>query len=118
MLTDIVPKLPMRDKIQTRAFYTEKLGFRDIGSADYPAYLILQKEQVELQFFIFEGLVPADNYGQVYIRVQDIDVLYQDFLDNQVLIHPSGNLQNKPWGQREFSLLDPDNNLLTFGQAL
>jgi hypothetical protein len=23
---------------------------------------------------------------------------------------------NKPWQQREFSLPDPDNNLLTFGQ--
>ncbi|HAZ93890.1 MAG TPA: glyoxalase/bleomycin resistance/extradiol dioxygenase family protein, partial [Chitinophagaceae bacterium] len=22
------------------------------------------------------------------------------------------------WGQKEFSLLDPDNNLLTFGQPL
>jgi hypothetical protein len=26
-------------------------------------------------------------------------------------------LETKPWGQREFSLLDPDNNLLTFGEG-
>jgi hypothetical protein len=26
-------------------------------------------------------------------------------------------LENKPWQQREFALLDPDNNLLTFGQS-
>jgi len=24
----------------------------------------------------------------------------------------------KPWGQKEFALLDPDHNLLTFGQAI
>ena len=24
----------------------------------------------------------------------------------------------KPWQQKEFSLLDPDNNLLTFGQSI
>jgi hypothetical protein len=32
-------------------------------------------------------------------------------------IHPNGKLQTKPWGQKEFSILDPDNNLLTFGQS-
>jgi hypothetical protein len=39
-------------------------------------------------------------------------------LANKTPIHPNGKLQNKPWGQREFALLDPDNNLLTFGQSL
>lgn len=38
------------------------------------------------------------------------------FLANGVTVHPNGHLQTKPWGQREFALLDPDNNLLTFGQ--
>jgi hypothetical protein len=27
-------------------------------------------------------------------------------------------MEIKPWGQKEFSLLDPDNNLLTFGEAI
>jgi hypothetical protein len=39
-------------------------------------------------------------------------------IDNQVTIHPNGNLAMKPWGQKEFALLDPDNNLLTFGQSI
>ncbi len=37
-------------------------------------------------------------------------------LDNQNNIHPAGHLQTKPWGQSEFAMLDPDNNLLTFRQ--
>jgi hypothetical protein len=32
--------------------------------------------------------------------------------------HPNGHLAIKPWGQKEFSILDPDNNLLTFGQNI
>lgn len=59
-----------------------------------------------------------ENYGQVYIRTDDIDKLYQSLTRNNVRIHPAGNLQIKPWGQKEFSLLDPDNNLLTFGQSI
>lgn len=38
--------------------------------------------------------------------------------DHKVDIHPAGHLKAKPWGQKEFSLLDPDNNLLTFGQSV
>ncbi|MGB3775037.1 MAG: VOC family protein, partial [Leeuwenhoekiella sp.] len=31
---------------------------------------------------------------------------------------PNGQLKTKAWGQKEFSILDPDFNLLTFGQNL
>jgi hypothetical protein len=59
---------------------------------------------------------PYENYGQVYIRTDNIEKLYQSYLNKNVSIHPAGYLQTKPWGQKEFALLDPDNNLLTFGQ--
>jgi hypothetical protein len=48
----------------------------------------------------------------------DIDRLYKMLLDNAIAIHPNGHLEVKPWRQKEFSLLDPDHNLLTFGQAI
>jgi hypothetical protein len=77
---------------------------------------MVEKDQIQIHFFEFKGLDPKENYGQVYIRTNDIDKLYQSMLDNKVTIHPNGPLQAKPWGQKEFALLDPDNNLLTFGQ--
>lgn len=118
MLTTIHPKLPMRDKSLTRDYYVHSLGFTDGGRADYPDYLMLQRDQIELHFFLFPALDPKENYGMVYIRTDAIDTLYQSFLDNKVPIHPNGPLQIKPWGQKEFSLLDPDHNLLTFGQSV
>ncbi len=118
MLTDIHPKLPMRDKTTTRDFYIKKLGFYDVGSTDYDGYLMLEKDNIQIHFFEFTALDPKENYGQVYIRTNDIDNLYQSLSDNKVSIHPNGRLQAKPWGQKEFSLLDPDNNLLTFGQSI
>ena len=116
MLTDIIPKLPMRNKALTKEFYVNKLSFKELS--DYGDYLIVGKDKVEIHFFEFKELEPEQNYGQVYIRTDDIDTLYQSLLDNKTPIHPNGRLQNKPWGQREFSLLDPDHNLLTFGQAI
>ena len=116
MLTDIIPKLPMRDKNVTRAFYIGKLGFKEIG--DYEAYLMLRKDKIEIHFFEFKELNPKKNYGQVYIRTNGIDDFYQTLLDDKIRIHPNGKLELKPWGQKEFSLLDPDTNLLTFGQSI
>lgn len=116
MLTEINPKLPMRNKAATREFYLTKLGFEEFGSADFEGYLMVKKDNVQIHFFEFTELDPTENYGQVYIRTDDIDGLYKSMLEKKVGIHPNGYLQIKPWGQTEFSLLDPDNNLLTFGQ--
>jgi len=116
MLTHIHPKLPMRDKAITKAYYVEQLQFRELS--DYGDYLILQKDQIEIHFFSFPGLNPLENDGQVYIRVNDIENLYQSLRMRKVAIHPNGSLDTKPWGQKEFALLDPDHNLLTFGQSI
>jgi hypothetical protein len=118
MLTTIIPKLPMRNKLATRDFYLSQLGFTDIGSADFEDYLLIKKDNIEIHFFKFKELDPKENYGQVYIRCTSIETLYQSMLENNNNIHPAGHLQAKPWGQKEFSMLDPDNNLLTFGQSL
>lgn len=118
MLTHIHPKLPMRDKVATKKYYIDKLGFKELGDPDFEAYLMVQKDNIEIHFFLFKELAPKDNYGQVYIRTDNIQKLYQDFIDNGVKIHPNGPLLPKPWGQMEFSLLDPDSNLLTFGQEI
>ena len=116
MLADIVPKLPMRNKSETKDFYINRLGFKELN--DYGDYILLQKDQIEIHFFEFKTLNPKENYGQVYIRTMNIDDFYQSIIQQNLPIHPNGPLQVKPWGQKEFSLLDPDNNLLTFGQPL
>jgi hypothetical protein len=118
MLTDINPKLPMRNKAITKDYYLNHLGFQEFGSADFNDYLMVKKDQIQIHFFQFNDLNPKENYGQVYIRTNDIDGLYKSFLDKKLNIHPNGKLQIKPWDQKEFSMLDPDNNLLTFGQSI
>lgn len=118
MLTDIHPKLPMRNKNVTRNFYMQNLGFTEFGNTTFDAYLMLQKDNIQIHFFAFPEIDPKENYGQVYIRCSDIDAVYADLLKNNVAIHPNGKLELKPWGQKEFSILDPDNNLLTFGENI
>jgi len=118
MLTTIHPKLPMRNKAITKDYYINQLGFKEFGSEDYDGYLMLVKDSIQIHFFEFKDLNSKENYGQVYIRTNEIDKLYQSFLDRNVNIHPNGKLEIKPWQQKEFALLDPDSNLLTFGENI
>jgi catechol 2,3-dioxygenase-like lactoylglutathione lyase family enzyme len=118
MLTAIHPKLPMRDKNATKDFYINELGFTQLGGVDYPDYLMLKKDEIEIHLFEFKELNPLDNYGMVYIRTTNIEVLYEQMKQIKAGIHPNGHLQTKPWGQKEFSMLDPDHNLLTFGEGI
>src|SRR5690606_4646967 len=84
MLTAACPKLPMRVKTVTKDFYIQQLGFQEIGFANFESYMILKKDEAELHFFIFLGLIPEENYGQVYIRVNHIEQLYQELVDRGV----------------------------------
>jgi len=51
MLTDINPKLPMRDKNVTKAFYTNEFGFNEFRNANFDDYLMIEKDQIH--FFKF-----------------------------------------------------------------
>ncbi len=118
MFKSVVPKLPMRDKAVTQAFYADQLGFSVLGVDGFPLYLMVAKDGIEMHFFLSKDLDPKQNDGQVYIRVVDIVGVYKSLINAGVAIHPNGQLTIKPWGQYEFSILDPDNNLLTFGESI
>jgi len=118
MLTNIHPKLPMRDKEATRDYYLNKLGFKEFGNADYDGYLMVEKDNIQIHFFEFKELDPKQNYGQVYIRTDEIDPFYESLKTKNITMSSNEGPELKPWGQKEFSLLDPDNNLLTFGQSV
>ena len=114
----------MKQNIKIAILDSKVAGFGTSGrnggwcSALFPVELDKLAEQsnkekaVRMQNIMFETV---DEVGNV-IRTENIDHLYQSLLDNKTSLHPNGHLQTKPWGQKEFALLDPDNNLLTFGQ--
>lgn len=114
MLHKVCPKLPMCNKSVTKAFYVNQLGFKVLGSTDYPDYSMLVKDEVEIHFFLFRDLNPQENYGQLYLRVSEIEAEFELAKANGIVYK---SLESKPWQQKEFSVLDPDNNLLTLGES-
>lgn len=111
----VIPKLPARDLDETRIYFETKLQFTAFSR--YPDYLIMKKGTSELHFFKFAELDPKSSYAMIYIRLDHgIEELYADYQSRGVAIHPNGPLETKPWGTKEFAILDPNNTLLTFGQ--
>ena len=119
--TDIaIPTLPSRSIEQSCAFYRQ-LGF---DGGPHPAnhdYAILTRGTLELHLFLHRKLVPAESSAGCYLRVADVDSLHRDF--SRAELPGSGipridRLEDKPWGLREFAVVDPDGNLLRIGQVI
>jgi len=49
-----------------------------------------------------------------YLEVDDIDELYKEYQSREVEVLSS--IENKPWGQREFSIRTIDGHRITFGE--
>lgn len=115
MITSVIPKLPFIDKQKTLDYFVN-IGFNLVS--DYGDYFILNDESVELHFFSFAELIPEKSDFMIYLRIDnDIEEYYQRLQDLNVEIHPNGKLESKAWHQKEFSLIDPNGTLLTFGQS-
>lgn len=115
---EVIPTLPSRCLPATLSFYA-KLGFE--GELIGDSYAILSRGPIELHFFPHPELKPEECYSGCYVRLRDVDRLRTELLAANLPEHGIPRLErveNKPWGMREFALLDLDGNLLKFGQVL
>ncbi len=115
-----IPILPSRSVNDTLAFY-RRLGFDGTVSAFPYSYAILRRGAVELHFFTYEELKPAESNAGCYLRVADVEAVHAAFAAAHLPakgIPRMDPLANKPWGMREFAVVDPDGNLIRIGQPL
>ncbi|HYF53647.1 MAG TPA: VOC family protein [Salinarimonas sp.] len=112
------PILPSRDIDGTERFYAA-LGFATHLRTD--DYLILRGHGIELHFFGFPDHDPRTCYAGAFVRHPDPDALHARFAPADL---PSTGIprltapEDKPWGVREFALVDPDGSLIRVGRAL
>ncbi len=100
------------DLARTETFYTEKLKFA--VSARHDDWLKLDRDALTLHFALVSGLNPRKNMSHAYVRVRGVDSLFEQLPRDAV--HPNGSLRTQDYGMREFAVIDPDGNLLTFGE--
>lgn len=111
-----VPALPVSDERRTADFLLDTLGMHELY-ADGARLGIFRRDDVELHVWVADGSAKgAETYlagtASCRIEVTGVDALYQH-CSSLGVVHPNAPLRDQEWGTREFSLLDPDNNLIT-----
>jgi len=107
-----IPKLASLDIERSLAFF-ERLGFQRLHTSR--EYGVARRDSVSIHFWLCSDARTPRETG-CRISVEGIDELFSSF-SKLGIVHPNGQLESKPWGSREFSILDIDGNLVTFNEA-
>jgi len=111
-LVAAIPKLASLDVERSLTFF-ERLGFKTLHASR--EYGVTRRDSVSVHFWLCsDPRIPQETGCR--ISVEGIDDLFETYSSLGV-IHPNGHLETKPWGGREFSILDTDGNLVTFNEA-
>jgi hypothetical protein len=109
-LVSAIPVLPIQDLEKSLSFYRERLGFS--VAFQFGPYAGVEREGIEIHLSV-EDAQPVT----CRVSVRGVDGLFEEFSAQQV-IHPEEPLATQPWGMRQFSVLDPSGNRITFAEAV
>jgi catechol 2,3-dioxygenase-like lactoylglutathione lyase family enzyme len=126
-----IPALPVRNIVQSLDFYRDKLGFSIVHQEEGFAVLECNNVQIHLWEASDESwrtritsspvISGAESFiagtASCQIGVEGVDELYK-LIEPMGILHPRAKLSDQPWGVRDFGVLDPDNNLITFFERL
>lgn len=115
-LSSIAPLIPGGDNLEkTVVFYEEQLGFKRIHQEGNPIYMAIVKRDSAQIFLLKNGDKHLAEGTSLRINVNRIEQLYAEFqAKDGKMIHPNGKLETKPWGMKEFVVLDLTGVCLTF----
>jgi catechol 2,3-dioxygenase-like lactoylglutathione lyase family enzyme len=112
-----IPALAVSNVARAVSFFTDVLGFDEVlAQADYG---IVRRDAVEVHVWAATGPEGSGAEPRLAgttscrLEVDGIAALYEQCRARQV-VHPDGALRDQPWGTREFTILDPDRNAVTF----
>ncbi len=111
-VVDVVPTIISSNLARSRQFFTGMLGFH-VLQAESSGYMAFGRDAVRVGVASNPSMTPA-NRGTVYFNVSGIDVFHDELRDRGVKM--SKPLATQPSKMREFTVLDPDNNTLIFGE--
>lgn len=126
-----IPGIPVYDIEEAVSFYEDRFGFE--GGYRDKEFAILNRDDVVIHlwaardnrwklrsFFLFIRPVwsGAESFlagtGGCRIEVENIEELFAEYRQKEVLYSPSTIVEETPWGTLEFPTLDLHRNLLTF----
>lgn len=109
---DTTPTLPVADMAETVEFW-EAAGF-DVNRYDDGFAFVSFDEQSVFDLDLVEGFDPAANCAGCYIITEQTEAWHARFAAAGMTVTSIGDT---PWGMREFTLTDPNNNRIRIGRS-
>ncbi|MEM7727520.1 MAG: VOC family protein [Cyanobacteria bacterium P01_A01_bin.45] len=114
-LKNLSPLIPAGKDVEKAIAFYNKLGFTTTHTEGKPLKMAIV-ERDGIQIFLVQNddrhLAEGTSFR---IRVDGVEQLYEEFLaQGENIIHPNGKLETKPWGCKEFGVLDLAGVCITF----
>ncbi|MDF5732475.1 MAG: glyoxalase superfamily protein [Rhizonema sp. PD38] len=116
VLGNVSPIIPAGDDIEKAiAFYEQQLGFTTIHKEGKPLKMaIVKRDSTEIILLKNDDKHLAEG-TTLRIHVTHIEQLYEEFqAKGGEIVRPNSQLETKPWGMKEFEVLDPAGVCITF----
>ncbi len=109
-MLSVVPSFSVKDAAKAVAFY-EKLGFAVVLRSG--AYTAVGRDAVQIGLFQ-QRTTTQPKPGSLYIQMNRVDDFYAEV--RRAGLKLTSELRTQPSKMREFSVTDPDNNTIVFGE--
>ena len=110
-LRQLLPELPVASVPAAVKHYVDVLGFHVNYARDYLG--VMDRDDVTL--LLIPRTEQQPGIGSCYAYIRDADALHAELVGRGANVR--GEPVSHPWGLRDFAVLDPDGNRLTFGQT-
>lgn len=108
----VTPRLPVVDVEKALTFYLNMLGF-ELGWkwGSPPTHANVCRDSISLDLIA----VPAQRCGtaMAYVQVSEVDAYFAELKSRNVDV---SGLGDRPYGMRDFEVIDPNGNRLAFGE--
>lgn len=114
-LKNLSPLIPAGKDVEKSIEFYETLGFTTTHTEGKPLKMaIVERDDIQI-FLVQNDYKHLAEEISLRIRVEGIEQLYEEFLaKGEDIIHPNGKLEAKPWGCKEFVVLDKAGVCITF----
>lgn len=109
-LEKIMPELPLDDVAAGVVYFRDALGFH----VNYVQHDIAVMDRGVVRVLLVARTAAHRGIGSCYVYVDDADALHAELAGSGARV--LGEPVSRPWGLREFVVLDPEDNRITFGQ--
>ncbi|KAF2002547.1 Glyoxalase/Bleomycin resistance protein/Dihydroxybiphenyl dioxygenase [Amniculicola lignicola CBS 123094] len=120
----IIPKFHCSDVTRTAKFYTEQLGFH-LGSIEHDDASVAfmcsvamgKKSDANIYIFRADATEFRTSSAMIALGTTELDKYYEQ-LKKEGIVKIIEDIEDKPWGYRQFEVSDPDGNLIQFFKFL